>query len=197
MKVELRKRMRGLRKTTPLAACQERSARIVLALEAHEAIVRARRVALFWPIEERHEVDLRDLDARLRARGVTLYYPAIEPDDDVPGPPPMTFRRVDDPARLAEAGFGFAQPGKSDEEATSLDVIVVPALGIAPSGHRIGYGAGYYDRTLPRFAPPAVTLGVAYDFQLLAEIPVTEGDVPVDFIVTDRRVVAATSEVAP
>ena len=70
----------------------------------------------------------------------------------------------------------------------------MPALGVAPSGHRIGYGAGYYDRTLPLHAPPAVTLAVAYDFQLLAEVPVTEGDVPVDFIVTDRRVLRAEAD---
>lgn len=197
VKGELRKRMRGLRKTTPLAACLERSQRIVERLLAHDDLARARAVALFWPIEQRHEVDLRALDAALRARGVALFYPAIEPLDPQDGPPTepprMTFRRVLDVAQLAEAGFGFAEPGGEAEEASALDVVVVPALGIAPSGHRIGYGAGYYDRTLPRFAPPAVTLGVAYDFQLLAEVPVTPGDVALDWIVTDARVLRSDS----
>lgn len=145
----------------------------------------ARAVALFWPIVERHEVDLRPLDAKLRARGASVYYPAIDAETNT-----MTFRLVADPATMREAGFGFAEPPADAREAApgELDVIVVPAVAVAPSGHRIGYGAGYYDRTLPRFAPPATTFAVAYDFQLLAEVPVTEGDYPADWIVTDQRV---------
>src|SRR5580700_9377105 len=77
VKAEIRKRLRGLRKTTPLAACSERSALIVERLEGLDALRTAKSVALFWPIEDRHEVDLRDLDARLRARGVRVAYPTI------------------------------------------------------------------------------------------------------------------------
>jgi 5-formyltetrahydrofolate cyclo-ligase len=199
VKAEIRKRMRGLRKTTPASACAERSRLLVLELEKHPDVVRARSVALFWPIEDKHEVDLRPLDASLRARGVKLYYPAIDRHDDDPDPeavPVMTFRRVDDPARLAdpssEAGNGFAEPAKDAPEAGTLDidVIVVPAIAIAPSGHRIGYGAGYYDRTLPRWSG-AVTIGVAFDFQLIVEVPTTDGDVPLAWIVTDKRTLQA------
>ena len=196
VKAEIRKRMRGLRKTTPASACAERSRLLVLELEKHPDLVRARSVALFWPIEDKHEVDLRPLDATLRARGVKLYYPAIDRQDDNPDPeayPLMTFRRVDDPAILDEAGNGFAEPPKDAPEAGALDidVIVVPAIAIAPSGHRIGYGAGYYDRTLPRFSS-AVTIAVAFDFQLIAEVPETEGDVATAWIVTDRRALQAS-----
>ncbi|HZU83995.1 MAG TPA: 5-formyltetrahydrofolate cyclo-ligase, partial [Polyangiaceae bacterium] len=60
--------MRGLRSALPAAACAERSARIVSRLLSLDVIERARAVALFWPMQERHEVDLRALDARLRDR---------------------------------------------------------------------------------------------------------------------------------
>jgi len=186
VKAELRKRMRGVRKTAPIEACAERSAKIVALLEAHDALKAAKRVALFWPIVTRHEVDLRALDATLRARGARVAYPAIDADSNV-----MTFRFVDDIASLEELGFGFAEPPIDAETATALDAIVVPAIAVDPTGHRIGYGAGYYDRTLPQFAPPAVTLAVAYDYQLIAEVPATEGDVQVDWIVTDTRVLRA------
>ena len=72
--------MRGLRNALPGSACAERSARIVERLMALEPIARARAVALFWPIEERHEVDLRALDARLRERGVRVAYPGLDPE---------------------------------------------------------------------------------------------------------------------
>jgi 5-formyltetrahydrofolate cyclo-ligase len=185
-KVELRKRLRGLRATTPEAACAERSGRIVARLREHATLARAGSVALFWPILERHEVDLRDLDGWLRARGVRVAYPSIDPETRV-----MTFRLVEREGDLVERGMGFAEPPLDAPEPDRLDAIVVPALGLELGGHRLGYGAGFYDRTLPAWAPPATTLAVAYDFQLLVEVPVTEHDVAVDWIVTDERAAAA------
>jgi 5-formyltetrahydrofolate cyclo-ligase len=184
VKAELRKRMRGLRQALPASACAERSARIVRAL-GETAVANARSVALFWPIVERHEVDLRALDAALRARGARVAYPAIDPETRV-----MTFRWASE-RELEERGLGFAEPDARATEVTrgELDAIVVPALALDATGHRLGYGAGFYDRTIPRFAPPAATIGVAFDFQLLSEIAVTEGDVPVDVVVTDARTI--------
>jgi 5-formyltetrahydrofolate cyclo-ligase len=186
VKAELRKRMRGVRKTTPIEACEARSSAIIARLEAHEAMQNARRVALFWPIVARHEVDLRPLDAKLRARGVEIAYPALDADTNV-----MYLRVVSDLAALEERGYGFAEPSNDAPEAKDLDVIVVPALAVDPTGHRIGYGAGYYDRTLPRYAPPAVPIAVIYDWQLVAEVPATEGDVRIPFVVTDSRTIDA------
>ena len=188
VKAELRKRMRGVRKTAPLEACAERSAKIVAALVEHPAVIAAKSAALFWPILERHEVDLRSFDELLRARGARVAYPSIDPDTG-----DMVFRFVDDLSKLEEAGYGFSEPPKDAPTATSgdIDVVIVPALAIDPTGHRIGYGAGYYDRTLPKYAPPAVTIAVAYDWQLVAEVPATPGDVQVDAIVTDLRVLDA------
>lgn len=184
VKAELRKRLRGVRKSTPLEACTERSLAIVARLVAHEALLAARTVGLFWPIVARHEVDLRTLDAALRARHVRVAYPAIDSDTGA-----MSFRFVDDVADLEERGFGFGEPSASAPEATALDVIVVPAIAVDPTGHRIGYGAGYYDRTLPRFAPPAVSIAVAFDWQLVAEVPAMPDDVRCRWVVTDTRTI--------
>lgn len=185
VKAELRKRIRGVRKTAPLSACLERSHRIVERLASLPAVKSARRIALFWPIEARHEVDLRELDIRLRAQGAQIYYPAIDPESGQ-----MTFRLAT-ADQLEEAGYGFSEPPATAPEATTLDVIVVPAIAIDDRGHRLGYGAGYYDRTLPRFAPPALRIVVAYDYQLIVEVPDTEGDVACDVIVTDERLLDA------
>lgn len=189
VKGELRKRMRGLRRTLPASACAERSARIVERLSAMQAVSEARAVALFWPIEERHEVDLRPLDARLRERGARVAYPAVDPETGA-----MTFRFVEHTESMLEQGFGFREPPQDAPQASPgvLDVVVVPALAVDPTGHRLGYGAGYYDRTLPSLVPPAVAIVVAFDFQLLVEIPFTAGDVPAAWIVTDSRTLRAT-----
>ncbi|APR87547.1 5-formyltetrahydrofolate cyclo-ligase [Minicystis rosea] len=183
----LRKRARQLRNSIPAAAIAKRSARIAEQLEALPTVVAAQTIALFWPIEGRNEVDLTALDGRLRAQGKRIAYPSIDPDTRV-----MTFRFVDDPTAMEERGLGFDEPDPAAEEATALDVVVVPALQVDVRGHRIGYGAGFYDRTLPRFAPPGVAIAVAYAFQLISEVPVTEGDVPVSMIVTDEKVIEAS-----
>jgi 5-formyltetrahydrofolate cyclo-ligase len=191
VKAELRKRLRGVRKTTPAEACAARSRALVARLEAHESVLAAKSVALFWPIESRHEVDLRPLDTTLRARGVRIAYPAIDADTNV-----MTFRFVDDVSALEEKGYGFMEPAPDAPIATALDAIIVPAIAVDPTGHRIGYGAGYYDRTLPSLAPPAVTIAVAYDWQLVAEVPAMECDVRVAWVVTDIRSFDARSPAA-
>jgi 5-formyltetrahydrofolate cyclo-ligase len=183
-KAALRKRARALRGSIPREAIAERSARIAATLEGLSCVGGASAVALFWPIEGRNEVDLTGLDARLRAQGKRVAYPSIDPETRV-----MTFRFVDDPATLAEAGLGFREPAPDAPEAAALDVVVVPALQVDGRGHRIGYGAGFYDRTLPRFAPPAVSVGVAFSFQLIVEVPVTDGDVALALVVTDEQVI--------
>mgnify|MGYP000754114730 CR=1 FL=1 len=195
-KVELRKRLRALRATTPESACAERSARIVSSLVAMPAIESASRVALFWPIVARHEVDLRVLDASLRARGVTLAYPSIDPETR-----DMTFRVTARREDLEERGFGFEEPAQGAPVIEALDVIIVPqrhrrgralrSLCGRPRGHRLGYGAGFYDRTLPHWSPPALKVAVVFDYQLLVELPFTETDVAMDWIVTDTRVFQA------
>jgi 5-formyltetrahydrofolate cyclo-ligase len=182
-KAELRKRARALRNTIPGSAIAERSAKIRATLETLPRFIAAKRVALFWPIEGRNEVDLCPLVETLAGRGVSIAFPSIDPETRV-----MTFRYPANPRTMEERGLGFAEPAYEDPEATELDVVIVPALGFDAAGNRIGYGAGYYDRTLPRFCPPALSIGVAFDFQLLVEVPFTEGDVPVGVVVTDERV---------
>jgi len=190
VKAAIRKRMRGLRNALPASACAERSSRIAQRCLTLEAMARARAVALFWPMAQRHEVDLGEVDRRLRELGGRVAYPAVDRESGA-----MTFRFVADLREMTEPSplsAGLREPSALAPEASpgELDVIVVPALAVDPTGHRIGYGSGYYDRVLPRFAPPATTIAVAFDFQLLVEIPWTEHDARVDWVVTDVRALA-------
>lgn len=186
MKAELRKRLRAVRAAAPESACLQRSAKIQERLLALPELLRARRVALFFPMVERREVDLRGLDAALSARGIERFYPAIDQDTRE-----MTFRRVQELSELEEFGMGFAEPRPEAETARELDVIVVPCLAVAPDGTRLGYGGGFYDRTLPRYAPPAFSVAVAFDYQLLVDLPRFAHDTRVQHIVTDQRSVGA------
>jgi 5-formyltetrahydrofolate cyclo-ligase len=188
-KNELRKRMRGLRMATPAAVCAERSARIVERLRALPPVATARSVALFWPVQDKHEVDLRPLLEPLRARGARVALPCARAEAAT-----ESFRFFAPGETLIEEAPGLLAPSAASALARpgEIDAIVVPALAFDPRGHRIGYGGGFYDRALPAFAPPATTVAVAFDFQLIVEVPDTEGDVAVGFLVTDVRALVAT-----
>ncbi len=69
------------------------------------------------------------------------------------------------------------------------ELIVVPAVGYDIRGYRIGYGGGYYDRFLKKTGPSAITVGLAYEEQLVERIPNDEWDVPVKIIITEGRTI--------
>jgi len=187
-KKQLRLRAKETRRCYPRAALARRSEALVARLAQLPELEGARAVALFFPLLDRGEVDLRAFDALLRARDITVYYPFMMPK---PGGGYSTgFRPTSDLRELEERGRGFLEPPPSAPVAApgDVDLVLVPALAADGRGHRLGYGAGFYDATLGDVAPPARTAIVVYDFQLLAEIPNEAHDVPCDLVVTDERV---------
>ncbi|MBK8256672.1 MAG: 5-formyltetrahydrofolate cyclo-ligase [Polyangiaceae bacterium] len=187
-KAVLRQRASALRRTIPKEAISERSGQICERVANLPEVIAARTAALFYPMENKHEVDLRPLDAVLRDRNVRVAYPTINGETRV-----MTFRFTNALSDVAMRDMMFAEPPHDAEEAEALDVIVVPALQVDGAGHRIGYGAGFYDRTLVRYLPGATAIIVAFDFQLISEVPVTEGDIACPFIITDKRILRVSS----
>ena len=92
---------------------------------------------------------------------------------------------------LETDGFGILVPQSSQPYTAVIDICLTPGLGFSPSGHRLGYGRGYYDNW---FAKNRVAhkIGIGYDCQVLDDIPVNESDVPLDLIVTEKRLYPAT-----
>ena len=136
-------------------------------------------VSGFWPM--RSEVDVRPLMFALRENGARLCLPAILDKTT------MVFRELIRGATLVDMGFGTAGPG---EEAETLDpsIMLVPLAAFDARGHRIGYGAGYYDRAIERLtrnghAPRLV--GVAFDCQEVPEVPDEPHDVVIPEILTE------------
>jgi len=188
-KKQLRLRMRGLRAAHPeglRAQAAERVVERVLALPPFQA---ARGVGLYWPMPERQELDVRALAAAALSAGKRIYYPYLQPK---PGGFATGFREVKSVSELADRGQRFFEPPPDapSAERGQIDLLIVPALAAAADGHRLGYGSGFYDATLSDFCPPARSLAVVYDFQLLGELPVTENDIACNWVVTDRRLLA-------
>lgn len=93
-----------------------------------------------------------------------------------------------DRTKLSMGAFHIEEPqGDETADVNDIELIVVPAVAYDLSGNRVGRGKGFYDRLLQK--SKATRIGIAYDFQIVDEIEAESHDVPVDFIITERRVI--------
>jgi len=94
---------------------------------------------------------------------------------------------------LIESEYGILEPSIYEPyiEPNELDLIVVPGVGFDRNGGRMGYGAGFYDRYFKKISKDKmqkiVKLALAYDFQILEDVPMNEQDVPVNYIITEKE----------
>jgi len=148
-------------------------------------------VAGYWPIGE--EMDVRPLLRALDARGVALCLPAVSGAGL-----PLVFRRWRPGDDLVAGTYGIPAPDASAEQMTP-SILLVPLLAFDDEGWRLGYGAGYYDRTLAQLrapatdraaadAQPVMAVGVAYAAQRLAAVPRYATDERLDAVVTEAAV---------
>lgn len=89
--------------------------------------------------------------------------------------------------QLDRYGIRSAQGAASIINPKSIDLVLVPGVGFAKNGNRMGMGAGYYDRFLAQ-AEKAILMGVTYDRLLCQDIPIEDYDVPVQYLVTETTV---------
>lgn len=141
-------------------------------------------VGLYWPIGS--EVRTEDLFAAAVAAGKIVGLPRVTTTGGN-----LIFHRVNDPTELVPGRFGVLEPLQTASAfpAGDLDVIVVPGLAFDVQRNRIGYGAGYYDRTLsdPRYH--AWKIGVAFEAQIQPEVPADPRDVSMDCVATEDRLI--------
>jgi 5-formyltetrahydrofolate cyclo-ligase len=118
--------------------------------------------------------------------GRAVFYPQIETATAV-----GTFvaRRIRDRAELNRGVYGILEPPASadalDPQTFRHIIVCVPGVAFGPEGNRLGRGGGYYDRFIARIGDEAISVGLAYSFQLLDRIPETELDRRLNFISTE------------
>ena len=97
------------------------------------------------------------------------------------------------PCPLVLSPFGIREPAANEPEAAleRLDLVLVPALALTPTGERLGYGGGYYDRFLPRLSPKTTTIGVVPEALLCPTLPTEPWDQRVKFVLTEAKFLQA------
>jgi 5-formyltetrahydrofolate cyclo-ligase len=87
---------------------------------------------------------------------------------------------------LATSRFGVPEPTADAADPATASVALVPGLCFDLSCHRLGYGAGFYDRALARLPPSVTTIGLCYAHELVTAVPHGDNDVPVHLVLTDE-----------
>ena len=142
-------------------------------------------VSGFWPMKD--ELDIRPLMIELFNEGCQLALPVV-----VGKGKPLIFRAWRPGDALEPGVFGTLHPSPR-REVVEPDALIVPLLACDQDGWRLGYGGGFYDRTLRglRQHKAVTAIGVAFDAQLVAEaVPHGPDDERLDWLLTDRRACA-------
>lgn len=161
----------------------------VMALESFRS---ARAVMLYMPLPG--EVDTAELALASWRDGKTVLAPKVSWEQR--HMIPMRIHSLDDPFETNEDG-GFREPTDGEPwPVDRIDFIIVPALAFDRRGHRLGRGAGFYDRFLARPEVRAVACGLGFGEQLVDELPIHDNDWPVNLLVTDREVLTFDNQPA-
>ncbi len=178
-KRSIRTRFLAERRSRPLEICIDSSAEIQRRFLHSELFHRAECLALYSAIQ--NEVLTEIVSARAFELGKTLVYPRIKNDD-------LEFVEILSLTDLAPGAFGVLEPqGDRLIAVEELDLVVVPGVAFDQTGHRLGYGRGFYDRALLACRADCTKVGFAYDSQLLATLPSAEHDQKLSVLMTESR----------
>lgn len=152
-------------------------------------------VVLYSPIDNEVATDLVAADAI--ASGKELFFPRLRQDRET-----MTVARVHALSELVGGAFGIREPTPESASAQPFElvraIVVVPGLAFGPQGQRLGRGGGHYDRFLAALPREAITVGLAYSFQLLDRIPQESFDRRLQYIITESALIrVAEPQVQP
>jgi 5-formyltetrahydrofolate cyclo-ligase len=136
----------------------------------------------------RKEIETFELLEELLEKGYFVYLPYTRQDIVDLGTAQINNLDKD----LKDGVFGVQEPVakiRDEEVPVDFDIIIVPGACFTAQGYRIGYGGGYYDSFLAKHANGALKVGFCYDCFIVDSIPVEDHDVPVDLIITEKRII--------
>jgi 5,10-methenyltetrahydrofolate synthetase len=174
-----RARLLAQREAIPLEERREADASITSLLIEGFPLLSGLVVGFYWPI--RGEVDPRVGVLRLRERGARAALPVV-----VEKKAPLQFREWW-PGCVTRPGV-FDLPVPVEGGIVVPDAVLVPPIGFSRLGYRLGYGGGYFDRTLAALAPRPLAIALAREASRIDTIHPQPHDIPMDFVVTENAI---------
>lgn len=176
-----RSRLRAKRQALPVTDRQAVSAALIAHLRQFLELrfdgAAGKIFSAYWPIKG--EPDMRPLMAELHDAGVTVALPLVETRNA-----PLTFRVWTPRTRMVRGDWNIPVP-PPEAPAVSPDIALAPLVGWSADGYRLGYGGGYFDRTLAALKPRPFVIGIGFDTARLATIYPQPHDISLDAILTE------------
>lgn len=189
-KKELRKRILTMRDSLTKDEWAKKSKAIFEHFFTLREISTAQNIFIF--INFRSEVDTKPIIERLLEMGKNV----IVPYTDIPNKRLQLFY-LNDFKELIEGSYGILEPNPSTAKEAKLkdvDLVVVPGSAFDTKGGRMGYGGGFYDRLLPYIKSGVKTVAIAFELQIVEQVPMGYYDRRVDIIVTEERIINTGQE---
>ncbi len=137
----------------------------------------AQKIGVYYPIGS--EVLTQDIIQELLSNGKDVFLPKVIGKK-------MEFRKISNFSNLEKGSFDIMEPKDDCQTDNSLDVILVPTVGISPVGVRLGYGHGFYDKFLAEHK--TATISLTLEKQIVKNIPKSEHDIIINWIITEDRI---------
>ena len=185
-KATLRREALARREALP-ADLRAAAAQAIAARPFPVAVQPGTTVSGFIPLKS--EINALPLMRKLTESGAKLALPVVAGRGE-----PLIMRSWAFGERLRAGGWGISEPD-ADAPEVDPDILIVPLLAFDRRGHRIGYGAGYYDITIAalRAKKPIVAVGIAYAAQEVDTVPITPRDARLDLVLTENETIAFRS----
>jgi len=185
-----REKFKSLRMRLSKEEVLTKSAQIKKSLFGMPEFARAKTIAFYVARQTSKEVETEDMIKESLAAGKRVLVPMVDKATKK-----ILFSELRDyDSELAPGVFNILEPKPSCRRFVPIresDLVIVPALAFDLKGHRLGHGGGYYDRLLRELAsikPSLPFVGLAYELQVVDKLPKTLWDVPVNILVTEKRV---------
>ncbi len=153
------------------------SAKMQKKLKKINAFRNAQKIGVYYPIGS--EILTQDIIQELFSNGKDVFLPKVIGEN-------IEFRKITDFSSLEKGSFDIMEPKDDCMTDNNLDVVLVPTVGISPIGVRLGYGHGFYDRYLAEHK--TTTISLTLEKQIVKNIPKSEHDIVIDWIVTEDRI---------
>jgi len=176
-KTSLRRLLLEKRDATSFDLMKIASKSIQKKLKKIEPFRNAQKIGVYYPTGS--EILTQDIMQEILSNGKEIFLPKVIGKE-------MEFRKIVDFSNLESGSFDIMEPRDECPVNNNLDIILVPTVGISPSGVRLGYGHGYYDRFLAK--NKIKTISLTLEKQIIKNIPRSDHDIIIDWIVTEDRV---------
>ncbi len=156
--------------------------------------VKGKRIALFC--SHKGEPETIGMFTALSGYGAECYFPIVKGHLIRMG---RSCQDLSGYSGFKPGELGIPEPEPDADDAAMMDIIIIPGIAFSAEGHRIGYGKGYYDRYISQYSPDEIPpiIAPAFEFQIVPGITPSAHDIPVDAIVTEKRVILTGARNGP